>query len=62
MERYEVRKYGSGGGRGIGWVKFSTDVNRNGGARGGGMGSGAGSKSVVRLRDVRESHRGCWRV
>lgn len=54
MERYEVRKYGSGGGGSIGWVKYSTDVNRNGGARGGGMGSRTGSKSVVELRDVRE--------
>ena len=35
-------------------MKYSTDVNRNGGARGGGMGSRTGSKSVVELRDVRE--------
>ena len=28
----EIRKYGFGGGGSIGWVKFSTGVNRNSGA------------------------------
>jgi len=37
----KVRKYGSGGGGSIEWVKCSIDVNRNGGARGAGMGSSA---------------------
>ena len=46
------RKYGSGGGGSTGWMKFFTDVNRNGGARGGGTSSSAGSKNLVRLRDV----------
>ena len=58
----KVRKYGSGGGGSIGRVRFSTDANRNGGAGGGGMGSSAGSKSLVRLRDVRETDFGPWRV
>ena len=42
----------------MGWVKFSTDVNRNGRAMGSGIGSRAGSKSLVRHMDVRES---LWR-
>jgi len=43
-------------------VKFSTNVNRNGGAGGGGTGSSAVTKSLVRLRDVRETVFGPWRV
>ena len=35
-------------------MRFSTDVSRNGGPRGGGMGSSVGSKILVRHRDVRE--------
>ena len=51
----KAREYGSGDGVSIGWVKFSTDVNRNGGGGGGGTGSSAKSKSLVRLRVVRET-------
>jgi len=51
----KAREYGSGDGMSIGWVKFSTDVNRNGGGGGGGTGSSAKSKSLVRLRVVRET-------
>ena len=40
----KVRKYGSGGGGSIGQVKAATDMNRNGEARGRGMGITAGSK------------------
>jgi len=58
----KVRKYGSGGGGSIGRVKFSTDVNRKSRAGGGGTGSSAGSKGLVRLRDVRETDFGPWRV
>ena len=49
----KVMKYGSGSGGSIGRVKISPDVNRNGGARGGGAGSSAGRKNLVRLRAVR---------
>ena len=38
----KVRRCSSESGGSIGRVKFSTDVNRNGGARGGGAGSSAG--------------------
>ena len=43
-------------------MKFSTDVKRNSEAGGGGMGGSVGSKSLVRLRDVRETDFGLWRV
>lgn len=49
----KVRKSSSRSRGSIEQVKVSTDVNRNDGAGGGGMGSCAGSKSMVRLRDVR---------
>jgi len=42
-----VRKYGSGGGVSIRWVKFSTGVNGNGRDGVGGTGSSAGSKSLA---------------
>lgn len=58
----KVRKHGSGGGGSIGRVRFSTDVNRNGGAGDGETGSSAGSRGLVRLRDVRETDFGPWRV
>lgn len=51
----KVKTYGSGDGGSIGRVKFSTDVNRNSGAEGGGTGSGAESKSQVMVREVRET-------
>ena len=41
---------------------FSTDVKRNGEAGDGGAGGSARSKSLVRLRDVRETDFGLWRV
>ena len=44
----KVRKYGLGDGGSLGWVKFSTEVKRNGEAGGGGMGGSAGSKSLGR--------------
>ena len=43
-------------------MKFSTDVKRNSEAGGGGIGGSGGSKSLVRLRDVRETDFGLWRV
>lgn len=58
----KVRKYGSGGGGSIGRVRFSTDVNRSSGAGDGETGSSGRSKSLVRLRDVRETDFGPWRV
>ena len=52
----KVWKHRFGGGGSIKrGVKCSTDVKRNGGARGGGRGSSARNKSLVVLRDVRES-------
>lgn len=57
----KARKYGSGGG-GIGRVKFCADENRNGGARGRGIGSSAGNKNLVRFWDVRETDFGLWRA
>ena len=55
----KVRKYGSGGGGSVRQVKLSPDVNTNGGAGvEGRTGSSARSKSLVRLRDVRETDLG----
>ena len=51
----KVRKYISGGGGSIGRVKVSIDMNRNGRARGGGTSRSARGKSLVGLRDVRET-------
>ena len=45
----KVRKYGSGGRGSAGRVKFSTDVNGNSEAGGGGTGSSAGSKTLVSI-------------
>ena len=42
--------------------RYSTDVNRNGGAGVGGTRSRAGSKSLVRLRDVTAAGSGPPRV
>jgi len=41
-------------------VKVSTDLNRNGGARGGGTVRSARSKNQVGFRDVRETDFGSW--
>ena len=45
----KFRKYGSGWTGSFGQVKFSTDINGNGGARGGGTGSSSGSKTLVSI-------------
>ena len=50
----KVKKYGSGGGGSIERVEFSTDVSRNGGARGRGTGSNARNKSLVGVSDITE--------
>ncbi|PWW77832.1 hypothetical protein C7212DRAFT_362443 [Tuber magnatum] len=52
----KLRKYGSGGVGGIGRVRFSADANGNG------NGGSAGGKSLVTLRDVRETDFGPWKV
>ncbi|CAZ83056.1 unnamed protein product [Tuber melanosporum] len=52
----KVRKYGSGGWGGIGRVRFSANSNGNG------NGNSGGGKSLVTLRDVRETDFGPWRV
>jgi len=58
----KVRKHDSGGGGSIRWVKVSTDVNRNGGVGVRGTGNSAGSKSLVRLRNITATDSGLWRV
>ena len=60
-EGMKVRKYGFENGESIGRVKVSTNMNRNSGVRGGGIGSSAGSKNLFKHRDVRETHFGGWR-
>ena len=46
----------------LGRVKLSTDANRNSETGGGATGSSSESKSSARLRDVRGSDLGLWRV
>jgi len=58
----KVRKYCSEGRGSIRRVKFSTDVDGNSGAEVRGTGSSGVSKSLVRLRNIRATNSGLWRI